>query len=176
MSSLGAILSRREARVELRRQLQQEHQLPLVVFTMNIPGPEKRNPLYASAHQAGEERLVNRLSSGNIHVLRRIVQYGACGRETFFIVRTDAELLKRICCEIEEDHPLGRLFDMDVYDENSFAVKRTDIEKGPRSCFLCNKPAGECARSRRHPIGEIQAFVENSILTYLESSEEKPDM
>ncbi len=163
MASVGAVLERREARVRLRTRLQQEHPCPAVVFSLNIPGPEKTGECYNLVHKAGEKELVDQLAPGNMELIHRCIVYGACGREAFFIVRAGAREIKEICCRIEELHPLGRLFDMDVYDREGSPVRRSDLGKPARRCFLCDAPAAECARSRRHSPADIAAFIEASI-------------
>ena len=163
MSSVGAVLERREARVRFRTRLQQEHPWPAVVFSLNIPGPEKTGERYNLVHKAGEQELAGQLASGKMEVIRRCIVYGACGREAFFIVRTGGRELKELCCRIEEQHPLGRLFDMDVYDREGCPISRSDLGKPSRRCFLCDAPAAECARSQRHSPTDITAFIEGTI-------------
>ncbi|MEY8292793.1 citrate lyase holo-[acyl-carrier protein] synthase [Carnobacteriaceae bacterium 52-44] len=54
---------------------------------------------------------------------------------------------------IEENHPLGRLFDLDVLmlDQNNEVQgkSRTKLGLPVRRCFLCERPAKDCGRSRR---------------------------
>lgn len=163
MATINTVLERREARVRLRARLQQEHPWPAVVFSLNIPGPEKTGDRYNLIHKAGERELEDLLSAGKMDVIRRCVVYGACGREAFFIVRAGVRELKELCCRIEEENPLGRLFDMDVYDGNGTPLSRSDLGKPSRRCFLCSAPAAECARSRRHSLSEMTAFIETAV-------------
>lgn len=169
MASLNDILERREARVRLRARLQQEHPRPAVVFSLNIPGPEKTGERYNLIHKAGERELADLLAAEKMDVIRRCVVYGACGRESFFIVRACARELKELCCRIEENHPLGRLFDMDVYSRDGSPLRRSDLGKPSRRCFLCGAPAAECARSRRHNPSEIAAFIEAAVTAFFET-------
>ncbi|MGC9312631.1 MAG: citrate lyase holo-[acyl-carrier protein] synthase [Sediminispirochaetaceae bacterium] len=163
MASLNDILERREARVRLRARLQQEHPWPAVVFSLNIPGPEKTGDRYNLIHKAGERELAAQLAAGTMEVIRRCIVYGACGREAFFIVRAGTRELKELCCRIEENHPLGRLFDMDVYEREGSPLRRSDLGKPSRRCFLCSAPAAECARSQRHSPSEMTAFIEAAV-------------
>jgi len=167
MSSLNEILDRKESRVRLKDQLLREYQWPLVLFTLNIPGPEKSGPRYTLAHKAGEKELLDRFKAEHMKILRRCIVCGACGREAFLVVRTDGLELKRICTAIEERHSLGRLFDMDVYDRTGRAIHRTDVGKESRSCFLCDEPAAYCSRSGRHSQEEIAEYIRVRISGYL---------
>ena len=56
--------------------------------------------------------------------------------------------IKKITVEIENNLSVGRLFDMDVLDENGTHIERMEIGESPRTCLLCGNPAKECARSR----------------------------
>ena len=164
MATIEEILARREARQETRTQLHNEFKRPVVVFTLNIPGMEKNSPLYKQAHKSGEAALAGSFREQGIEILRTCIVYGACGREALFVARSeDPRLLKELCLSIEESHPLGRIFDMDVYGTDGAAVHRTDIGLGPRCCFVCDAPAAECARSQRHDTEELFDFIDRRI-------------
>ena len=64
---------------------------------------------------------------------------------------------------IEETHPLGRLFDIDVLDTTGTKLSR----KIYRKCFLCGCQAQECASSRKHSVSELQAYIAKEINNYL---------
>ena len=60
-------------------------------------------------------------------------------------------------CDIEDTHPLGRIFDIDVIDTDGTKLSRDSFRK----CILCDCQAQECARSRRHSVDEMfQAITE----------------
>src|SRR6056297_607900 len=116
MATMEAILARREARQELRTLLHEEYKRPVMVFTLNIPGKEKNSDRYIKAHKSGEKVLIGSLREQNIEILRTSIVYGVCGREALFVARSSPLLLKEISTSIEDSHPLGRIFDIDVYD------------------------------------------------------------
>jgi holo-ACP synthase/triphosphoribosyl-dephospho-CoA synthase len=68
-------------------------------------------------------------------------------------VDRDAYDLKDICTGIEEKTALGRLFDMDVLDENLNKIGR----KSERCCLVCGASGRFCTAGRIHPIDEITA-------------------
>lgn len=174
MSDLDAILACREERVRRRSELQQEHGLPAVVFTLNIPGTDKASPLYEKAHRAGEREFRQRCSGAGIEIVQQSIWSGACGREALFLpddqhwgpCQSAGELVKRICVSIESQHPLGRIFDFDVYSADGTAVDRQMLELPQRRCFLCAAPARECARLQRHPTKTLRAFIDATIKRY----------
>ena len=67
-----------------------------------------------------------------------------------------AEDIKTLATEIEESHPLGRLFDMDVIGTDGMKLSRGTYRK----CIICGCQAQECARSRKHSVEELQAKIE----------------
>ena len=60
---------------------------------------------------------------------------------------------------LEESHPLGRLWDIDVFQDSPEAVSRETVGAERRTCLLCGRDAKECARSRRHDIRKLQDKV-----------------
>ena len=61
--------------------------------------------------------------------------------------------------EIEETHPIGRLFDMDVIDTDGQKLSRPSYRK----CIICGCQAQECARTRNHTVEEMQAKIEEML-------------
>lgn len=66
---------------------------------------------------------------------------------------------KRAAIRLEESHPLGRLWDIDVFQDSPEAVSRETVGAERRTCLLCGRDAKECARSRRHDIRKLQDKV-----------------
>lgn len=174
MGALDAILACREERARRRTELQREHGLPAVVCTLNIPGADKTSPLYEKAHLAGEQEFLQQCDAAGIAVVRRTAWTGACGREALFLLgkqqrgpcRTVAELIKRLCVSVETEHPLGRLFDFDVYSADGTPLDRQLLDLPQRRCFLCDAPARECARLQRHAVEELRGFIDAAIIRF----------
>ena len=146
--SLQDILAAREARVQRQQQLLQQYCLPIVCFTMNIPGPQKNSPLIRRGFDEG----ISMLEKGLANIVFRDVFYAATGCEGYFVVDADASAIKAICTEIEESCPLGRLFDMDVLDAAGKKLERP-IQRG---CMVCGKAGRYCAASRAHSVALLQ--------------------
>ena len=151
--SLRQILEAREARARQQQALLAEHRVPLVCFTMNIAGPVKTTPLIRRGFEAGLKQLDSRLPLENI--LFREVQVLPTGCEAFFAVDLPARELKLLCTAIEEQHPLGRLFDMDVIDTDGRKLER----ETQRGCMVCGKPGRFCAAGRAHSAEQLQAVT-----------------
>ena len=77
------------------------------------------------------------------------------GPEGYFAVDMEVSLLKAAMCRIEEEHPLGRLMDIDVLSAPGKHVSRTTLGQQPRKCLVCGGMAAACTRSRAHPAEQL---------------------
>lgn len=155
--TLEQILSARESRAYRQREMRRRHDLPILSFTMNIPGPVKDTPLIRRAFQEGLNAVACAIDPSLIPETEII--HSATGCEALFAVDSDPLTLKRVTTLIEDTHPLGRLFDMDVLDENLRKLDRDLVNGGDRGCILCGRPGRECASRRLHPVAELQRAV-----------------
>ena len=64
--------------------------------------------------------------------------------------------VKRVAVVLEESHPAARLVDLDVY-RTSEQLGRRELGLPARPCLLCDQPAVDCMRLKRHPHTEIIA-------------------
>ena len=158
--SLHDILNAREARVRQQRSLLAEYRVPLLCFTMNIAGPVKTSPLIERGFCAGLETLNSQLPPKKI--LFQKVRMLPTGCEAYFAISMPASELKALCTSIEEVHPLGRLFDMDVLDADGTKLERA----AQRGCIVCGAPGRVCAAGRAHSADQLQAVTSELLLHY----------
>jgi holo-ACP synthase CitX len=130
-------------------------------MTVVLPGPVKRDARSLKVAEAGVKAVQDVLSP----VYRELFDRET-GFEGFFIV--DGQLLdvKKACCEIENEHPFGRLMDLDVLEpigDTVVPVSRERVGEAPRKCLLCDRPARECMRAHTHPFGEIVQTIDKII-------------
>ena len=151
--SLLEILEAREQRVLRQQELLAESSLPLVCFTLNIPGPEKDGPLIRKGFRLGLWFLRKALGGRILHEESRLT---AAGWEAFLRVDLEAAELKRITAHLEDRIPGGRIFDMDVLTPAGKTGRR-ELGLPERKCLLCEKPAVICGRSRAHALTELEA-------------------
>ncbi len=85
------------------------------------------------------------------------------GPEALWCVAHPASEIKAMCSTLEQSHPLGRLWDIDVICPQSGQVGRQSLGESQRRCLLCDEPAHACARSRRHDTDLVVARVEQMI-------------
>lgn len=163
--TLTQMLDAREKRVLRQREILEKHSSPLICFTMNIAGPVKVSPLIERAFLEGLTLLKGALPEDKIH----LSESGICvtGCEAFLSVDMDECALKKICVEIEEGSPLGRLFDMDVIDRYGGKLER----KSERRCIICGKEGRGCASRRAHSVEELQKVTNAIIHSYFEEKD-----
>lgn len=166
--TLGEMLDARERRAAAQRAMRDEYGLTLVSFTLNMPGPVKDGTLPRMAFAAGLEQIEGALEAENIAVAARRETCGITGSEALLAVRAEAERVKALLCAVEETCEIGRYFDMDVLDERGEKIGRERVGAPPRRCFLCEKPAAACARSRAHSAGELASHVAAALDAFLD--------
>lgn len=158
--TLQEILDARENRVREQQRLLKEYAVPLICFTMNIAGPVKVSPLIRRGFAEGVALLEEKLPGEQ--VLYRHVEVLPTGCEAMFAVSMAAPELKALCTAIEEQHPLGRLFDMDVLDTDGTKLERESL----RGCMVCGAPGRICASRRLHSVSQLQAVTREMLSRY----------
>jgi Phosphoribosyl-dephospho-CoA transferase (holo-ACP synthetase) len=74
---------------------------------------------------------------------------------------------------LEQQHPLGRLFDLDVLQADGRSLSRREFDLPPRRCLICDELAAACGRSRRHSSEELQVRIHQILHTYLSTQEQR---
>jgi holo-ACP synthase CitX len=169
--SLQEVLESRDNRQARQREFIKKYNKTLVCLTIVMPGAVKRNAystlLFQKAIDIIKEKLKEDILTFHQYDLKT-------GPEAIFTVRTDAVETKINTCKIEDEHPLGRLFDIDVIGTDGIPLSRKDLtdndldrtplfRKGPRKCLLCDNDAGICMRSGQHSPAEIQDKIKEMI-------------
>lgn len=162
MATMQEILDSRESRAMRQKQWLDQYGKTLISYTLNIPGPEKQSDLFHQAFLEGYQELLKQLP-----VVHSKFFHLNTGSEGLFVVDLTAEEAKEITCRLEDGHPLGRLFDIDVINaKDSLSISRTQLGYLPRQCLLCQKPAKECARSRTHTWEELYHKIQEMLKAY----------
>ena len=161
--TLDRLLASREARRDRQQQWLAEHPgCTLVCLTVQLPGAVKRSPASLIVGGAGMAALLGRFGGGPVEV--RDLE---TGYEAYLAVPAEARQVKRICCELEDTHPLGRLMDIDVLEAGDPApLGRESLGLAPRRCLLCDRPARYCMRSHAHTREELLDRIREMIDAY----------
>ena len=158
--TLEELLFAREERARIQKEMLSEYGVPLVSFTMNIPGPVKTSPKIERAFDLGVSLILGALTDGALVERREIRE--KTGPVSFFSVKCDPEELKRSLVMIEDSHRLGRLFDMDVIDTDGRHLSR-EVERG---CMICAAHGRACAAGRLHSVDELVKKTDEILTEY----------
>lgn len=169
--SLQDILKAREIRQQRQRYLLNNFGNTLVSFKLNIPGPVKYNPLIKSIFHEGVKEFKKAIKNNQVKIIVEEVSYTNSGPEYFGIILKDAKDLKAITVEVEDKHPLGRIYDFDVWEGIDHQLSREEMGMSPRKCLLCPEDAFYCSRSRNHSLEELISKIESMSLEYLKNYE-----
>ncbi len=149
------ILKSREERGAFQKKVIDKYGHSLISFILNIPGPIKDRPEYRRIHEIGMDAILGELRSLHSHIdySERIDKN--TGSEGYISLDMDPSDLKKIAIGLEEDHLLGRLFDIDVFDKDHNQISRRDLGFSPRKCLICDEDAKVCARAGTHTLEEL---------------------
>lgn len=159
----AGILEAREVRYHEKQALLSRFQLPVLSVMLNIPGEDKSCPLYGKAVEYMSEHIEHLLGDD---ICFRQICGSADGTYALFAVRMEGIKLKRKMIELEENHSVGRFFDLDVMSDNGEVLSRTLLGYPLRTCYFCGRPAKECSVLRHHPLPELRVFVDQKLESY----------
>lgn len=168
------ILEDREKRYDRILEIIREYKLPVVCGKLNYPGDEKNT--------------VEALKA--VRILKSILKKQYAGFESYseklkgfdgesILISVDMEALraKDMAVEIEESHLLGRVFDIDVYEEDGYSlggacsIGRAERGLPERKCIVCGENARLCVREGRHKLSEVLNVINKLIEGYGEENE-----
>ena len=148
MISLNQLLESRDARAQHQKDLLGRFPgKSLLCLTVQLPGPEKRNQQSLAIAKAGVSA-IRQAFQPDYEELRDL----ETGYEGYFLVSIPAFEAKRKAVELEDNHPLGRLMDIDVlsggaeenyfsqgFAKNQFSSDKNATEKQANgNYFLCS--------------------------------------
>ena len=169
------ILEAREKRAGRYKQLKEIYQGTILGLTMNIPGYQKKTVSAMKAFETGLHHMNKLLSSRRVNVLKHEASVTDDGPEACWVIDTPPIPLKAWAMELEENHPLGRLFDFDVLDENLAPIHRESIGETRRKCLICGEEAHVCARGQKHSYEALHGKINEMVSEYYSSLPEVND-
>lgn len=165
---LEQMLLAKEKRVENQKIILTRYNYPLISLSLVIPGPIKNSSGANFLFQEAIKALHNCFSENKISLINEKHYHAQTGYEAIFSVKCKPDQLKQYCINIEDNHPLGRLWDIDVIDPISqTSVSRTKFNHHSRQCFVCQDIAKVCSRTKKHALEEIFYTIEKKINNYL---------
>ncbi|MEG1364546.1 MAG: citrate lyase holo-[acyl-carrier protein] synthase, partial [Cetobacterium sp.] len=164
MFDLNKFLEDRETRAEKQYSLIEQFNTPLLSLRPNYPGENKNDFIAVDIVDIISKEIISILSDKIIY--KEIIQ-SLEGKTYLFNIDIDSSELKKIAMEIEESHPLGRCVDIDIFNEESKLLSRTDFGFSKRKCFICDELAFVCGRSFTHSHEEIKLNIRNRYENYI---------
>ncbi|HAG1966919.1 TPA: citrate lyase holo-[acyl-carrier protein] synthase [Salmonella enterica] len=169
--TLEDMLGCREKRAERQKETLSRYGVPVVSVTLVWPGEVKDTEASRYAMEQALWSLDNALETLNIFPRLRRCDFPVTGAEAIYSVNMDVSALKRLCVGLEDIHPLGRLWDLDVIGVNGHPASRTEIGLSPRCCLLCDEQAHVCVRTRAHDVKQLLSTIHRSIDDFKQSVE-----
>lgn len=167
---LQQMLQARDACVERQRTLLEDNpHSSLLHVGLRIAGSVKTGHALEQVFDQAVNRLHQLLEAG---LLDQDVLHLPTGPEAFLVSLMPGGELKEDMLNFEVYRPFCTLMDLDVLtlkEGHLIKISREDLGRGPRPCLVCERPAKECARSRRHRPEEIRAVVETLVSSGWES-------
>lgn len=157
--TLSEVLDSRENRVKIQREIIEKYKSTLISLTLNIPGGLKVFPLSIKTYDEAVSLITKHLKRHRINIIYQTDKKEKTGYEGFFAVEESPIRIKELMIDIENSCGLGRIFDIDVLDNEGHKVSRSELNMAERSCLICNDKGHACSRSRRHKVEELQRKV-----------------
>lgn len=158
MITLEELLDSRDKRHALQMELLEQHPAEtLVCLTVIMPGAIKRNEQSLIVARAAVEAA--RATFGNTLTERDL----PTGYEAYWQTTLTETEAKRQACQIEDSHPLGRLFDIDIIRHDGTPLSRQEIGAEPRRCLICDNEARYCMRNHSHTQEELMKKIQELI-------------
>lgn len=158
---LKGMLEARETRADRQYYLLKNGPKTLLSLTLNIPGPVK-NSQEIQILAEGVVAELTQLFPGEQSQVLSLLDIRT-GPEYYQLIERNPLEVKRQLVKIEEEHPYGRLLDLDVlvWDEGQRLkmISRKELGLPPRRCFICEEDAKVCSRNRRHTVSEMQEAI-----------------
>lgn len=171
---LTEILKARDERYSMRMNIS-EKSLVSISLSLNIPGFPKSDDQITSFFVSLVKQLEIYMLSHRQCLLMKDSVLCCDADGDFFIspvVLSNISVgeFKLLCEEFEINHPLSRLIDVDVVDDEGNPVSSGKA----KTCLLCkHKSAIECMREKNHSYQEIREFISNKIELYTKGEYKK---
>ena len=153
------MLAAREQRAARQADALARFDRPVVSMTVVMPGPVKNSWLSRRLLAEALQEVEAASDTRGWRLPSREVLWRKTGPEALYVVDVNARILKTVMVELEDDHPLGRLWDLDVIAPRQGGLSRRDLGFPARRCLICERPAHVCGRSRAHPLEELLSTI-----------------
>ncbi len=162
--TLHELLASRDARHAMQQKLLADNSgKTLVCLTVVMPGSVKRNRQSLIVAHAAVDAMREAFRPADGCFMERDL---TTGYEAYLLTPMPLLDAKRTAVGIEDSHPLGRLFDIDIIAPDGTPVSRERVGGSPRRCLVCDREARYCMRMRWHTQDEIWARINDMVEQY----------
>lgn len=172
--SLTEILSCRELRQSRQQLWLTTHHSTLISLTLVAPGPVKDTVLTRQIFNLASQALQALFTRENWQILAAETFAQPSGTEALIALNLPAERVKQKMVWLEQNHAVGRLWDIDVIDENGKILSRADSGLASRTCLICNNDARICGRNQSHSFEELTQAMAKLVENELNSTANTP--
>lgn len=160
---MNEILDAREQRsIHVKELISKYKYKTIVIMKANVPGLNKNlmkmrficNLFNTMIYETFSEKIID---VGRVESID--------GNYIFYVIDDEGTLVKEKTIILEEENALGRLIDIDVYNQNP--ISREDVSCEMRLCLICDNYAHICARNKTHSEDEIFLVIDKIINDYL---------
>lgn len=161
---MNLILKDREERYNRVVELAKAYNKPVVCGKLNYPGSEKNSVASLMAFSQLKSEMNKEFSEFKLY---EEDCYGQDGSSFIMVYDGTHEDVKKMAVEIEENHEIGRIFDIDVYKNSGESLSRSDFELPSRQCLVCENEAKVCSRSESHSMELLVKYADSMVDVYL---------
>jgi len=155
------ILEAREMRYKrIQDHFKTSESIPVILKT-NTPGKFKKTNL-TRLHLKIIHKLITEVYQPQSYAYEET----ADGLYYLYTFNEPSITLKKKMMYIENNHPIGRFIDLDVYTKEG-PMNRREMNEPNRKCFLCDRDAHVCSRAKRHAQKALHQFIEEETIKYL---------
>jgi len=127
---------------------------------VNMPGDEKNTP-HTTIILNVFTRLITTLYQ------TKITHYDSIDGDYYLMkFKGDPYKLKKTMIFLEDNHPIGRFIDLDVYTKGQ-TISRQDLSIKKRPCFICGENVNECRRNQTHDFETLKNTIETNVKNFL---------
>jgi len=154
------VLRDRESRIELIKTYTKDYNV--ICLKANVCGPYK-NPNYGHIVIKYFEHKIDKLIVDyDLGFIKKISNVSLDGNYFLYLFGKEMHL-KDVMVKLEDKEEIGRLVDIDVYEDSGKSISRGTLRK----CLICEKHAFVCQKEQNHTLKEIEDKAKDIVLNKL---------
>ncbi|MDV7103418.1 citrate lyase holo-[acyl-carrier protein] synthase [Vibrio sp. TH_r3] len=150
----------KETRLKKQQQLLKKYACPVITLKAHMPRELRHNNYVTPLIAQGLEAIQHTLSNHGMRCISNEEFQSTAGLEHYLAVKCrSASELKKLMMNIESQHYLGQLLDINVMNSEGKTLSRGSCELSARKCIICDQIAPVCAKNHRHSNKELDKQI-----------------